>query len=463
MPGASGSRGSNGVSIPFAQLSTGVRKFPEGDDVLDLTRMVRFAMENPGENWMYPKDYAVLLKHIGGPATITPKHYDSAVHDRWKNAAPPPQTGLKSPNPSALSPGTPSTPTTTTTKRRHRATSPISHWVMRNQERRQRERGFHERAEELQVEMTGESRTDRRIRLQEHEHQAAGYHHEQTQEKKRQPFPDYRQVREANGQRWGHEGSTADANMHQAQGSKTKRDQQIGIAAAVGSYSSNEAATLTDDDSAEEVYEPYERGPPLFVPPRTQKHNQPTAEQLVDLFLKESNKKESDVFSPYAFSGPRTEPPYRPVHLINLPAETDVSGWAENIRWVKDQVDNFPAITQTGWDESPEHMQAIAEERVRQQWVSDTWLEQYVLRRKQEKEKENALSAWMPPRRPMEKIKLQPAKFDFEALSYWFTSHGQYSPFVERETFFEKPGESRDIVDTGGPDVEMGSEEQERN
>jgi hypothetical protein len=50
VPCESGDGGSPAPPIPFSELSTDVRKFPEGNDALDLTRMVRHASGHPHHN-----------------------------------------------------------------------------------------------------------------------------------------------------------------------------------------------------------------------------------------------------------------------------------------------------------------------------------------------------------------------------------------------------------------------------
>jgi hypothetical protein len=68
--------------VPFKNLAKGVRNMPEGDDALDLTRMVRYAVKFPQETWMYPRDYEKMLKMLGGPALIKREHCDSASFGR---------------------------------------------------------------------------------------------------------------------------------------------------------------------------------------------------------------------------------------------------------------------------------------------------------------------------------------------------------------------------------------------
>ncbi|KAF2034153.1 hypothetical protein EK21DRAFT_48352, partial [Setomelanomma holmii] len=77
-------------NIPFASLAVDVRRMPQGNDALDLTRMVQHCVRHPQEKWMYPRDYAKLLSHIGGPVPIRPAHTDRTLFERWEHKTPPP-------------------------------------------------------------------------------------------------------------------------------------------------------------------------------------------------------------------------------------------------------------------------------------------------------------------------------------------------------------------------------------
>ncbi|KAF2122156.1 hypothetical protein BDV96DRAFT_465031, partial [Lophiotrema nucula] len=119
--------------------------------------------------------------------------------------------------------------------------------------------------------------------------------------------------------------------------------------------------------------EEYVRGRPKLVEPPYEIVF-PSVDEIVQVFLKESDCSQPDPFNPYAFSGPRKSAPYRPLHCISPPRQDDVSGWAENLRWATEQKDRFGA---EGWDERPEHMDLIWKERVDSEWVSDEWLSNY--------------------------------------------------------------------------------------
>jgi hypothetical protein len=78
------------VNVPFKSLAAGVRSMPEGDDALDLTRMVQYCVQKADERWVYPRDYAKLLDLLDGPASTRPGNFDRALFKRWEDRKPPP-------------------------------------------------------------------------------------------------------------------------------------------------------------------------------------------------------------------------------------------------------------------------------------------------------------------------------------------------------------------------------------
>lgn len=77
--------GNNVAEVPFVDLAEGVKKLPQGDDALDLTRIVQYCLQHPGEQWMYPTDYAELLQTVGSAQQVTAENLDGAIFDRWKD------------------------------------------------------------------------------------------------------------------------------------------------------------------------------------------------------------------------------------------------------------------------------------------------------------------------------------------------------------------------------------------
>jgi hypothetical protein len=68
------------------------------------------------------------------------------------------------------------------------------------------------------------------------------------------------------------------------------------------------------------------------------------------------------------FNGPRRHPPFRELHRLTDPLPDDVSDWAENIRWAKEQHRCFGSDT---WTEYDYHLELITTHRRAMMWVSE--------------------------------------------------------------------------------------------
>jgi hypothetical protein len=68
------------------------------------------------------------------------------------------------------------------------------------------------------------------------------------------------------------------------------------------------------------------------------------------------------------FNGPRRHPPFRELHRLTDPPANDVSDWAENIRWAKEQHAIFRSET---WTEYGYHLELITTHRREMLWVSE--------------------------------------------------------------------------------------------
>ena len=113
-------------------------------------------------------------------------------------------------------------------------------------------------------------------------------------------------------------------------------------------------------------------------PPQPNVEGLRTIPTLALAFQAEGFVGESDIYSAYAFGGPRHAPPYRYLYQITQPHPRDVSGWAETLRWAFEQrvlfSKDFPQVAE--WDESSAHMARIERERTQRVWASDELLEQ---------------------------------------------------------------------------------------
>ena len=71
--------------LDFKVLALHVKEHPSGDDALDLTRCVKYAIEHEEEKWLFPTDFQRLIAHLGGPVSVTLAHHDRQVFARHDN------------------------------------------------------------------------------------------------------------------------------------------------------------------------------------------------------------------------------------------------------------------------------------------------------------------------------------------------------------------------------------------
>ncbi|KAL6708001.1 hypothetical protein ACN47E_003435 [Coniothyrium glycines] len=70
------------LPVHFRDLAISVKHHPSGPDALDLARCVRYALEHKHEQWLFPTDFGRLVIHLGGPAIVTHLHHDRQVFGR---------------------------------------------------------------------------------------------------------------------------------------------------------------------------------------------------------------------------------------------------------------------------------------------------------------------------------------------------------------------------------------------
>lgn len=78
-----GKGGRNTENIPFEALATNVTRLPDGDDALDLTSCVVWALNNPNSGLLYPRDFQWLTDQLDGAKPLLPANYDRQAFERW--------------------------------------------------------------------------------------------------------------------------------------------------------------------------------------------------------------------------------------------------------------------------------------------------------------------------------------------------------------------------------------------
>jgi hypothetical protein len=281
-PGEQHTESQLGKSLLFKDLAISIRRWPHGNEALDLTRMVGYCIQNPGERWMYPQDYDRLLSVLGGPALIGPRHLDREIFKQWAGVKP----------------------------------SPHRIWSVEEQE------------------------TARKL----------------LEEKKTKTNAGNTTL------------ETTGLEKHTTGSTPTAIEQR---------RSRGRPRTSVKTKEGDDIYfERYTHASAKYVAPLVEA-TAPNNMAILRAFMAELDAGETDVFSAYAFGGPRHQPPYRMLHDIEHPDSADISGWAENLRWAFEQRACFSHTAQIeGWNESPAHMRNIAEIRQKQKWASDELLEQ---------------------------------------------------------------------------------------
>jgi hypothetical protein len=114
------------------------------------------------------------------------------------------------------------------------------------------------------------------------------------------------------------------------------------------------------------------RPPVWLAPPFLSTERLKVDENSIYLYAADGSTSMSEMWrsalSSSRFGGPRRHPPFRELHRLTDPDTRDVSDWAENIRWAKEQYRVFGSKT---WTEYDYHLECITEHRRETLWVSE--------------------------------------------------------------------------------------------
>jgi hypothetical protein len=117
----------------------------------------------------------------------------------------------------------------------------------------------------------------------------------------------------------------------------------------------------------------YEHRVPVCLPPPALSANRMIIDPYtVYLYAQEGCRTEDELWasalSTYRFGGPRRHAPFRELYRLTEPMVWDTSDWAENIRWAKEQHEEFGVKT---WTEYDNHLECITNWRMQTMWVSE--------------------------------------------------------------------------------------------
>ncbi len=119
------------------------------------------------------------------------------------------------------------------------------------------------------------------------------------------------------------------------------------------------------------------RQPVFLTPPVLSANRLVIDAYTVTLYAQEGCRNEDELWasalSTYRFNGgPRRHAPFRELYRLTQPYSWDVSDWAENIRWAKEQ---YTAFGVTTWTEYDYHLEMITHWRYSTMWVSEEMVE----------------------------------------------------------------------------------------
>ncbi|KAH4153185.1 hypothetical protein HBI42_169760 [Parastagonospora nodorum] len=340
--------------VPFKDLAVSVRRWPQGDEALDLTRMVKHCVENPDELWLYPQDYSRLLSIVGGPAPAGRGHKDRQIFMRWED----------------VKPAQPRT------------------WSATEMEAAKNI---------LETRKESKSKGDAKLKTPNLQRQAEskgkGIAKLETQKFRTQtsePMPTAALPAAlpaaSTATPIATPTTTPTTAPHMGRERPKKRPRLDDMALKEATNKGEREAHVEHD--APPPAKHYTPASAKYVAPPTEA-TAPDEAVVLRAFNAECMAGETDMFSAYAFGGPRKQLPYRMLHNIEQPDKGDFSGWAENLRWAFEQRACFYHAMQTeGWNESPAHLEFIAQTRQKQVWASEELLEQIMEEEGEEEEDE---------------------------------------------------------------------------
>ncbi|CBX99109.1 hypothetical protein IAQ61_000765 [Plenodomus lingam] len=390
--------------VAFKDLALHVKKHPSGEDALDLSRCVRYALEHADEDWLFPDHFAILTHRLGGPARVTHSHLDRQAFARREILFASPcrtSTLTDAPRPKAMptpriaraieeavvgfQPGN-----SANSNRKRKLGADSSKMATSNKRRSSRLVGKNINfREESDVEDVDESylqspyskryatsaKTRRLGRSPSNDSDFVGGASEPDEDIPESEVasgddetsltPKLRRMA-AQKARKGMQSAFVGESSHTSTMSKGKAN--VLLPAAQPAYMSTVVRPEVLNVAKKFAF----RRPVWLAPPILSANRLKVDSSSLRLYAAEDCTTESEMWfsalSCYRFYGPRRHPPFRELHRLTDPNESDSSDWAENIRWAKEQCRAFGSDT---WTEYDHHLETITEHRRESMWVSE--------------------------------------------------------------------------------------------
>lgn len=369
--------------IEFRDLARHVKQHPSGADALDLTRCVRYAVDHPHESWSFPTDFKRLVKKLGGPREVVPAHYDRQVFARHSHHS---YTFSLLPRKTQYSQIGPRSGKQMARTRRLESLDSRSI----TPQKRLREN------DEVGLLTAVSKRRSRRLATK-----AIVNLRDDDTDNDTTTEDDGTQQRNANKRRKVSDTHSADGDFLQPDRESTSSDTSVAdnvsdeLFTPIPSRPARRAAEKArnsiktfaalqrsnfpiqpsvarkpvDPELMKAAQAFSNRATTCLKPPLLSRDRLVIDERSIHLYAEPSaTDLWASALSSTRFQGPRRHPPFRELYRLTNPDPWDISDWAENIRWAKEQEKLFGSKT---WTEYDYHLECITEHRREIMWVSE--------------------------------------------------------------------------------------------
>ncbi|KAF2635509.1 hypothetical protein P280DRAFT_523054 [Massarina eburnea CBS 473.64] len=401
-------------AIEFRQLALHVKKHPEGFDALDLARCVQHAAAHPDQSWLFPDDYFFLLSCLGGPAQVNVDHIDRKIFNRYdptrsvahilRHDSPVDNlpTIIKTPphpNGKIMAPRRQRTAATAKTGPFTDASTPKKQGSHLDDIAGSNEVGSTpghsmRRSGRLASKPMLDLRDDTFDALTPVKQQKIGFN----------PLSHKRKLAADYDDDFQQDGETSESSVFQpgvdVASSPSKADDDLSDslfeATPIKRPAAKKARQAIQDISKQYIPKgpvpetiqapsaPIDPGlmqaatwhgkflPKFLQPPVLSRDRLTVDEHSVWLYSADGcttmAERWESALSSSRFNGPRSSPPFRELYRLTDPPSWDISDWAENIRWAKQQHRVYGSQT---WTEYDYHLELIKAERTSTLWISD--------------------------------------------------------------------------------------------
>jgi len=360
-------------SIDFRDLARHVKQHPKGDDALDLTRCVNYAISHPDETWKFPDDFERLVTHLGGPQEVKLSHYDREIFRRYTFTR---TRSRRNHNPQ---------PSTNTTSTKESMVSTRRLTTLRSEDLRPMVQPSNVSASVDSPRRSGRIAvkiTKNMYEASESEDTEGAGHLKRKRTRTAALDGDF----DGSGTSLDSSGTeledVSDGDLFQPPKRRRAMDDALDKMKEQIIQEEPRHASKTPPKAQSEPLSPTIQGlfgdfmrdrykqPVTFLKPPVLSRDRLVVDELSIWLYAEEGASDlwASALSSTRFNGPRKSPPFRELYRLTEPDPMDVSDWAENIRWAKEQRQYYGSTT---WTEYDYHLEQITEHRMKTCWVSE--------------------------------------------------------------------------------------------